>query len=322
MVSAAHLNQLKMKKESPSFRCFSSTSPSDLINIMAINQYPRDPYLPTISLELHKNPLTMTAPPDARMLEVANILSSGLTHREKAQNKWDSRFEQLKEYAAKHSDCNVPREYLEDPAFGTWVATQRVMHKKYLEGDKNEYTAARIAKLNSIGFQWMRQKRTVEAVIKPWDERLEDLKAYKRRFWHCDVPRDWVDDPSLALWVRNQRGHYKKWKNGQKSNMTEERVRNLEEIGFTWSIKKTPVRKQWEERVNELNSYRITHGDCNVPRRWKKDETLGRWVRQQRYDYDSWRFGKKTSLNEERVAILNNIGFSWRLKKVKSIKRK
>mmetsp|Transcript_17558 Transcript_17558/g.24758 ORF Transcript_17558/g.24758 Transcript_17558/m.24758 type:complete len:365 (+) Transcript_17558:101-1195(+) len=249
-------------------------------------------------------------------LEVALILSKDFASggHKVVQIQWDKMYAQLGEYFNKNGHCNVPFDYAPDPGLGKWVATQRSMHKTFTNGNVEALSSERVKKLEAINFQWEVKRQNVDSTIKSWESRLEDLKAFRRKCSHCNVPRDWPEDPSLALWVRNQRGAFKKWLACEKSNMNYDRARKLEEIGFKWSIKRTPVRKHWDVRFNEVREYKEKYGDCNVPRRWKGDETLGRWVRQQRYDYDTWRAGKKSNLTNQRVERLNSIGFKWRLK--------
>ena len=58
---------------------------------------------------------------------------------------WETRFDELVEYKAKHGDCNVPQR---QGKLGTWVRAQRQQYKK------GKLSQDRIDRLNSIGFDW------------------------------------------------------------------------------------------------------------------------------------------------------------------------
>jgi hypothetical protein len=102
----------------------------------------------------------------------------------------------------------------------------------------------------------------------------------------------------LGSWVKRQRG-YKKALDGGDPNprMTAVRVARLEALGFVWVLSSEHIRKRkqaastdenaWEAQLARLVSYKVAHGDCNVPRGWSPNYPgLGSWV------YNQWA-GKK-----------------------------
>ena len=42
---------------------------------------------------------------------------------------------------------------------------------------------------------------------------------------------------------------------------------------------------KWQVQYNKLKEYRNEHGNCNVPRRYEVNPSLGNWVKNQRYEY-------------------------------------
>jgi hypothetical protein len=61
------------------------------------------------------------------------------------------------------------------------------------------------------------------------------------------------------------------------------RIEILEEMGFKWSL--TRGKKNccsWDERVAQLKIYKERFGDCNVPKGWEDDVSLGDWVEKTR----------------------------------------
>mmetsp|Transcript_29808 Transcript_29808/g.56390 ORF Transcript_29808/g.56390 Transcript_29808/m.56390 type:complete len:561 (+) Transcript_29808:16-1698(+) len=64
---------------------------------------------------------------------------------------WAAKFDKLKEYAEANGDCFVPLKHKE---LGLWVRYQRSLYSKMEYGEKSPLTDARIAELESIGFEW------------------------------------------------------------------------------------------------------------------------------------------------------------------------
>mmetsp|Transcript_17202 Transcript_17202/g.35492 ORF Transcript_17202/g.35492 Transcript_17202/m.35492 type:complete len:243 (+) Transcript_17202:207-935(+) len=70
--------------------------------------------------------------------------------------------------------------------------------------------------------------------------------------------------------------------------------------------------EEWKSKYRELREYRIFHGDCLVPRQYKENPKLGRWISNERTYYNNAKPGKKgTKTAPERQFQLERIGFSW-----------
>lgn len=88
--------------------------------------------------------------------------------------------------------------------------------------------------------------------ILPFNERIEQLKAYREKHGDCRVPQLCTDPPGLGNWVVNQRKLYawrKRWikmPNNMVNTLSEERIKQLEAIGFEW---RSRVRKKASHRV-------------------------------------------------------------------------
>lgn len=65
----------------------------------------------------------------------------------------------------------------------------------------------------------------------------------------------------------------------------------------------------WKKRYSELLAYRQQHGHVNVPQRYEANPELGRWVKDQRA------FRRNNKLNSERIKLLDDLGFVWKIKK-------
>jgi hypothetical protein len=68
---------------------------------------------------------------------------------------WEAQLAKLKAYKQKHGDCSVPQGWAEDSRLGSWVNTQRHYKKALDRGEPiKRMTAARVAKLDKLGFNW------------------------------------------------------------------------------------------------------------------------------------------------------------------------
>ena len=192
---------------------------------------------------------------------------------------WETRFNELVQYKAKHGDCNIPRR---QGQLGDWVSKQRIAYRD----DKLEQD--RIDRLNGIGFDWAPLRGS--ARTRPWETRFNELVKYKAKRGGCNVPRR---QGPLGRWVHHQRESYKK------NRLSKDSIDRLNGIGFDWKCART---SSWEIQFNELINYKAKHGDCNVLSSLGK---LGRWVHEQRKKY------KKNKLAQDRIDRLNCAGFDW-----------
>ena len=79
--------------------------------------------------------------------------------------------------------------------------------------------------------RWTVERRHTSHV--PWEARLATLKSYQEEHGDCNVPRDWVGDPKLALWVSNQRQYKKRLDRGEPcEGMTAARAANRDKPGI------------------------------------------------------------------------------------------
>lgn len=69
--------------------------------------------------------------------------------------------------------------------------------------------------------------------------------------------------------------------------------------------------KQWMMRYEELSQFQKKHGHCRVPHGYAENRKLSWWVMNQRAQFQLLKHGKKNWLSEDRLAMLNAIGFDW-----------
>lgn len=65
----------------------------------------------------------------------------------------------------------------------------------------------------------------------------------------------------------------------------------------------------WRKRYRQLAEYHAAHGHTNVPQRHPENPELGRWVKDQRA------FRRNGKLSDERIALLDQLEFVWKIKR-------
>ena len=73
-----------------------------------------------------------------------------------------------------------------------------------------------------------------------------------------------VQYPSLGNFVNRQRTEYRKLLQGRSSSMTQNKIADLNRVGFLWSVREGG-HCSWDTRLMELRDYQLKNGHCNVP---------------------------------------------------------
>lgn len=69
--------------------------------------------------------------------------------------------------------------------------------------------------------------------------------------------------------------------------------------------------EQWTEKFEELLEFRKGRGHCCVPHTFEENPSLARWVKRQRYQYKLKVEGKPSTMTDERIVALEQVGFVW-----------
>jgi hypothetical protein len=133
------------------------------------------------------------------------------------------------------------------------------------------------------------------ANIDRWEKGFAALSKFRARKGHCLPSSRHVEGKfNLGVWVRTQRYY--------KDNLSVERKRRLNAIGFVWDW----LDYRWEQGFTALLKFKRREGHCRVPIfHSEANYKLGWWVSTQRQRR------KKKELSSERKARLNKIGFVW-----------
>lgn len=144
--------------------------------------------------------------------------------------QWSEKFTELCEYRTRFGHCLVPHTHTENLPLARWVKRQRYQYKLMQEGKPSTMTEERVKALEEIGFIWDSQGAA-------WQERLGELTEFRKSFGHTNVPSNYSENCQLATWVKCQRRQYKLYCQGKPSNMTADRVKQLENLGFEWELR-------------------------------------------------------------------------------------
>ena len=164
----------------------------------------------------------------------------GFVWRPREQNRQEM-YSALLDYRKRYGNCRVPWQWRKNPRLAYWVGRMRAAKRR------NKLTEAQIQQLDKIGFAW--DFELPQEWKRIWEQRVKELKAFKRRHGHCNVPCNYPLNPALGHWVSSLR--YKK-KHGK---LTEERVRLLHGLGFSW-VRRTSQAITWERYFSELQAFK------------------------------------------------------------------
>lgn len=195
------------------------------------------------------------------------------------EDKWLAQFRKLKDYKRKHGTCQVSLKI--DPALQRWTSLQRRQEAL------GKLSARRIKKLNEIGFPWDINKSY-------WTKMYRALLQFHQIHGHTRVPWGWEQNPHLAPWAQRLKKDKKK--------LDKSKVMLLDAINFDWSYEKRNI-IPWEGMYQRLVQFKQKHGHTRVPVLWSEDAKLGKWVSRMRY--------QRATLNFQRAALLDSIGFDW-----------
>jgi hypothetical protein len=175
---------------------------------------------------------------------------------------------------------------------------------------RGRYCTPAVDENKSEGESMSEDRRFRSYQAEQWAETFTELCDFRKEKGHCQVPHCYPKNPSLARWVKRQRYQHKLKTEGKPSTMTDERIGQLEKIGFIWDSHSSA----WEERFNELRVFRERAGHCNVPSNFPDNPPLATWVKCQRRQYKLFWQGKTSNINLHRIEQLHEVGFEWVLR--------
>ena len=200
------------------------------------------------------------------------------------EERWEKGFSELLIYRKEFGNCLVRSGYVTNSGYrlGTWVLAQR--------NKKDKLSDNKINRLTEIGFDF--DWNASEAM---WRQGLEELLIYKKKYGDCAVPKKFFSSSGFDLgkWVSIRRAG--------KAKLSAERYKQLNDIGFIWSV----LEFNWKQGITELSLYKNHNNNCLVPTNYVAPSgyELGRWVKVARQRKDEHSMEKRNQLNE--------LGFVW-----------
>jgi hypothetical protein len=166
-------------------------------------------------------------------------------------NQWTEKFQELLDFCQAKGHCSVPHTLEENPSLARWVKRQRYQFKLKNEGKTSTMTDDRVVSLEKVGFIW-------DSHGAAWVDRMTELKAYKLKHdGSCNVPSNCPSNPQLATWIKCQRRQRKLFLEGKSSNMTEERIVELESLGFEWELRCGTNKKKANKEKQQAVLFRV-----------------------------------------------------------------
>ena len=135
-----------------------------------------------------------------------------------AQRRGEERFQELLALKKRDGDSNGRPDYAKHPQLATWLERQRAMKRT------DRLSADRIGRLEAAGVLW-------EPHAAKWEQRFQDLHAFKMREGHCNVPSHYPENPQLGKWLSVQRGLERS------RQLPRNRIERLEALGVLWKPK-------------------------------------------------------------------------------------
>ena len=172
--------------------------------------------------------------------------------------QWLQMLEELKKFKEEFGHCHVP---MTDTKLARWVSGQRTQYSNLISDKWSTLTPERVRELKAIGFLWKAKPNAIR--MKNMD-RLEQLRAYKEKFGHCNVPQKCTEFPGLGNFVLCQRRSYRR---GQ---LSQDQIEYLESMGFEWSLRNRGG--TLEERMKKWQTKKTGNDDDNQEEKTGEEE--------------------------------------------------
>ena len=221
--------------------------------------------------------------------------------KRQAVKSFEQRMHDLREYKEKHGHVNVKKS--EDESLYYFCYNMRHALKNP-EKSRMVLTDGRIASLDAVGFDWIVQKH---ATKKSFEQRIEDLRAYKEKHGHVNVKKS--EDKSLYDFYNHMRRARKNPEKLSSMNLTDDRIASLDALGFEWNLNSDT--KSFAQRIADLKAYKEKHGHIKVKMSDDKSlYTFCRDIRKARNNPGKY----DRALTDNRIASLDALGFDWTVK--------
>lgn len=218
------------------------------------------------------------------------------------EDNWDSVSTALQEYHDTFGNIDVPFSYINsnDLELGQYVFLIRKTRKTnpdFWDNEKLEF-------LDGLGMIWQK-------VNGPTVKKLHYLSVYYEENGNADVPLTYTtkDGFKLGRWLHQQIEQYN---DSFGSSMSDDLIQMLKDYGIKLSTPEE-IEEKWLQSYDIAKQYFELNGSLEMPFLFKTEDgfELDRWLRHQRRLTQKH---NKCKLPEDKVALLNELEFSWQRK--------
>eukprot|EP00592_Proboscia_alata_P017649 CAMPEP_0194398142 /NCGR_PEP_ID=MMETSP0174-20130528/125941_1 /TAXON_ID=216777 /ORGANISM="Proboscia alata, Strain PI-D3" /LENGTH=341 /DNA_ID=CAMNT_0039194409 /DNA_START=46 /DNA_END=1068 /DNA_ORIENTATION=- len=196
------------------------------------------------------------------------------------KSKWDQSYDELLSYVESVGHARVPLEFLQNPSFGVWVATQRRNYKKFQKGVWSRMTKNRMKLLNKVGFEWDPTAHSSDRSYENLESfNLDSTSASKESV--SDVfklsSRPESDDHPCEQnpKINSDNANLRVVTNHSDSVKNKVETQRLQTCHDVSSSRKSRIENRWDQRYKELLSFVENNGHARVSRR--QYTSLGNW---------------------------------------------
>jgi Helicase associated domain len=194
-------------------------------------------------------------PPSAVSVPVSSCCADSSVSSRSAvshHDGWSAKVQELQQFKLKHGHSSVPFTSSNDEegtaSLARWVKRQRHQYKRKMKGQPSTMTDERIAQLeDTCDFVW-------DSHQEAFQRRLNELAEFKATYGHTVVTSTTTSSSTttttkydqqqpnvgLATWCKCQRQQYRLFVQGKPSNLSRERIQELERLEFDWNPQHPP----------------------------------------------------------------------------------
>lgn len=218
--------------------------------------------------------------PDDKNGTLKSDMAKSTTIQTKSEITWNQRLNELLDFKAQHGHCNVPQKYEKNSSLGAWVARNRLLMRQWESNNLScsPYQAERMQTLKDVGLLSGIGKQCLDILSTEMLRESDGMTEVADDDFHTAGKGGFAKSTGVFLSSRNA--------------------------------------KEWETQFNNLQIYKTTHGNCDVPVKSDQHKSLGRWVSAQRRKYQQY-FSRNSSevkpSNDliQRFKRLDDIGFNF-----------
>lgn len=145
-----------------------------------------------------------------------------------------------------------------------------------------------------------------------WNDMLQRLISYHNQngIWNVSIK----DDKILQRWVWDQRKAYRLYHEGKESVLKMEWIKLLDDVNFDWGSSRATSASSisdylWFKEYEQFLDFFEANGRSKA----HKHEQCYCWQTAQKHQYWNRKQGKKSQMTDERIKLLEEVGFNWNL---------